>query len=106
MAHFIASKPSICMSQRNNLDACPIRTLLKVVERDVSYGVTVQVFFFSHKCGQFSWCRALNVEVAATFPNISSYHCLHDSVVFPRVLLSGAGSYIRYSRCAFTPRDP
>ena len=46
MAHFIASKPSICMSQRNNLDVCPIRTLLKVVERDVSYGVTVQVFFF------------------------------------------------------------
>ena len=46
MAHFIASKPSIRMSQRNNLDACPIKTLLEVVEKAVSYGVTVQVFFF------------------------------------------------------------
>jgi len=57
----------------------------------MSYEVTVQVSF-PHKCGQLSWCRVLNVEVMATFPNISHFRCLHDSGVFHSALLSGARS--------------
>ena len=83
------------MSQENNLDACPIRTFLEVAERALSYEVTVQVSF-SHKCGQFSWCSALNVEVVVTFSDISPFRCLHDSIVFPRALLFIARSYIKY----------
>ena len=40
----IASQLSICMFQGNHLDACPIKTLLEVVERVVSYE-NVQVSF-------------------------------------------------------------
>ena len=99
------AQPSICTSQGNNLDACPIRTHLEVVERAVSYEVTVQVFF-PHKCNQFNWCSALIMEVVVTFPDISPFRCLHDSVVFPKTLLFSVGSYIKYSRGAFAPRDP
>lgn len=55
--------------------------------------VTIQVSF-PHKCGKFSWCKALNVEVIATFPDSSTFCCLHNFSVFHRALLSGAGSYI------------
>ena len=61
-----AFEPSTCMSLGNNWDACPIKTLLEMVESIVSCGTTVQVSF-SHKCSQLSWCRALNVEVMSTF---------------------------------------
>ncbi|KAL0011043.1 hypothetical protein SO802_006151 [Lithocarpus litseifolius] len=54
------------MSLGSNWDACPIMTLLEVVESVMSCGTTVQVSF-SHKCSQLSWCRVLNVEVMATF---------------------------------------
>jgi len=37
----IASQPSIYTSQGSNLDACPIKALLEVVERAVSCGVIV-----------------------------------------------------------------
>jgi len=84
------------MSQGSNLDAFPIRALLEVVERVMSYGVIIQVSF-PHKCGKFNWCRALNVEVIATFLDISPFHYLHDPGVFHRPLLFGVGSYIRYS---------
>ena len=62
--------------------------------------------FFSHKCDQFSWYSALNVEVAITFSDISSFLCLHDSIVFPEALLSSVGSYLKYSRAVFASRDP
>ena len=68
----------------------------------MSYGVTIQVSF-PHKCGKFNWCRALNVEVMATFLDISPFHYLHDPGVFHRPLLSSVGSYIRYSWGAFAP---
>ena len=45
----IASQSSTCTSKGNNLDACPIKTLLEVVESVVSCGITVQVSF-PHKC--------------------------------------------------------
>ena len=76
-----------------------------MVERVVSYEITVHVSF-PHKCGQFSWCSTLNVEVIVTFLDISLFCCLHDSVVFPETLLSDVGSYIKYSRGAFAPWDP
>ena len=98
----IASQPSLCTFQGNHLDACPIKTLLELVERAVSYE-TIQVSF-PHKCGQFSWCSALNVEVAITF--LASFRYLHDFVVFPETLLSDVGSYLKYSQGVFTPRDP
>ena len=78
------------------MDACPIKTLLEVVETAMSCEDTVQVSF-PHKCGQFSWGNALNVEVAVTFPNISSFCCLHGSVIFPEALLSGIINYLKYS---------
>ena len=87
------------------MDACPIRTLLDVVERAVSCEIIVHVSF-SHKCGQFSWCSALNVEVVATFLDISPFRHLHDSVVFLEPILSDVGSYLKYSRGVFAPRDP
>ena len=62
-----ASKPSTCTSQGRNWDACPIKTLLEVVESVMSGGTTVQLSFL-HKCDQLSWCSALNVEVMAIFP--------------------------------------
>ena len=62
----MASQPSTCTSQGNNLDACPIRILLEVVENVVSCEVTVQGSFLC-KCSQLSWCRALNVKVMVTF---------------------------------------
>ena len=101
----IISQPSICTFQGNHLDACPIRTFLEVVEKDMSCEIIVYVSF-PHKCGQFSWCSALNVKVAVTFLNISPFHCLHDSVVFLKALLSSVGSYLMYSRGVFPPRDP
>ena len=67
--------------------------------------ITVQVSF-PHKCSQFSWCSELNVNVAITFLDISSFRCLHDSVVFLEALLSGVGSYLKYSQGVFAPRDP
>ena len=98
----IASQPSIYMFQGNHLDVCPIKTLLKVVERAVSCE-TVQVSF-PHKCSQFNCCSSLNVEVAVTF--LASFYYLHDSVVFPETLLSSVGSYLKYSEGVFAPRDP
>jgi len=71
----------------------------------VGYEIIVQVSF-PHKCSQFSCCSALNVEVVVTFPDISSFCCLHDSVIFLKTLLSSVGSYIKYSRGAFAPWDP
>ena len=71
----------------------------------LSYEVTIQVSF-PHKCGQFSWCNALNVKVAVTFPDISFFRYLHDFVVFLEALLSDAGSYLKYFRDAFAPQDP
>jgi len=71
----------------------------------MSCEITVQVFF-PHKYGQFSWCSALNVEVAVTFPDIFPFRCLHDSVVFSETLLSNVRSYWKYSQGVFTPRDP
>ena len=41
----IESQASICTSQENNLDACPIKTLLEVEERAVHCEVTVHVSF-------------------------------------------------------------
>ena len=58
---------------------------------------------FPHICSQFSCCSALNVEVVVTFPDISFFCCLHDSVIFLKTLLSSVGSYIRYSWGAFAP---
>ena len=66
-------------------------TLLEVVERVVSCEVAIQVSF-PHKCGQLSLCSALNVEVMATFLNISLFPYLHDFDVFHSALLSYAGS--------------
>ena len=57
-------------------------------------------------CGQFSWRSALNMEGAITFPDISSFGYLHISVVFPEALLSGVGSYLKYSWGVFAPREP
>ena len=62
--------------------------------------------FFPHKCKQFHWCSALNMEVVVTFPNISPFLCLHDYIVFPTALLFNVGSYIKYSQGAFAPWDP
>ena len=93
------------MFQGNHLDACPITTLLEVVERAVSCEITIHVSF-PHKYGQFSWCNALNVEVAVTFLDISPFHCLRNSVVFLEPLLFGVGSYLKYSRGVFAPSDP
>ena len=61
---------------------------------------------FLHKCSQFSWCSALNVEVAVTFPDISSFHCIRGSVTFFGAPLSGTINYLKYSQDAFAPRDP
>ena len=74
-----------------------------MVESVISCGAIVQVSF-PHKCGQISRCSALNVEVMATFPDISFLLCLHVSIVFLNVLLSSAGSQLRNSRDAFAPR--
>ena len=101
----VTSQPFTCTIQGNHLDACPIRTLLEVVERAVSCEVTVQISF-PHKCGQFNWCSALNVEVVVTFLDISYFHCLHDSIVFLEALLPGVGSYLKYSQGVFAPWDP
>ena len=93
------------MIQGNHLDACPInaveracpiRTLLELVERTMSCEVTIQMSF-PHKCSQFIWCSALNVEVVVTFLDISSFRCLQDSVVFSKALPFGAGNYLKYS---------
>ena len=78
---------------------------MEVVERVVSCEIIVHVSF-SHKCGQFSWCSALNVEEVVTFLDISPSRHLHDSVVFPEPILSGVGSYLKYSRGVFAPQDP
>ena len=101
----IASQLSICTYQGNHLDVCLIRTLLEVVQKAVSCEITVQVSF-PHKCGQFNWCSTLNVKVIVAFPDISPFRCLHNSVVLPKALLSGVGSYIKYSQDVFAPRDP
>ena len=66
---------------------------------------TVHVSFL-HKCSQFSWCSALNVKVAVTFLDISSFHCIHGSVIFFGAPLSGTIDYLKYSRDASAPRDP
>ena len=86
------------------IPTCPIKTLLVVVERPMSCEITIQVSF-PHKCGQFSWYNALNMEVV-TFLDISSSCCLHDSVVFLEALLSSVGNYLKYSQGVFAPRDP
>ena len=96
----IASQPFICTFQENHLDACPIRTLLEVVERTMSCEITVHMSF-SYKCGQFSWCNALIMEVVVIFPDISPFRCLHDSILFPETLLSSVGSYLKYSQGVF-----
>ena len=101
----VASQPSICTNSRNPLDASPIKTLLEVLERAMSYENTVQVSF-PHKCNRLNSCNALNVEVAITFQDISSFRCLHNSVVFPETLLAGIDNYSKYSRGSFAPRDP
>lgn len=87
------------------MNACPIRTLLEVVERAMSCEITIHMSF-SHKCGQFNWCNALNVEVIVIFSDISPFYCLHDFVLFLEALLSSVGSYLKYSRGVFAPRDP
>ena len=74
-----------------------------MVESVISCGAVVQVSF-PHKCGQLSRCSALNVEVMATFPDISFLLCLHIFVVFLSVLLSSARSQLRHSQDAFAPR--
>ena len=101
-----ASEPSIHTSLGSNWDACPIRTLLKVVKSVVSCGTTVQVSF-SHKCSQLNWCRALNVEVMATFSRyfLSSllarlwclpwclvFWCRWPTKAFPRCIHSSSSS--------------
>ena len=101
----VASQPSTCMSKGNHWDACPIKTLLEEVKRVMSCGVTIQVFF-PHKCSQLSWCRALNVEVMVTFPDISLFRCLHDFGALHRALFSGVGNWVRYSQGAFASRVP
>ena len=101
----IAFQPFICMFQENHLDACPIKTFLEVVERAMSCEITVHMSF-SYKCGQFSWCNALIVEAVVIFPDMSPFRCLHNSILFPETLLSSVGSYLKYSRGVFTPRDP
>ena len=72
------------------MDACPVKTLLEVVESVVSCGITVQVSF-PHKCDQLSKCRALNVEVMVVSTDISSFLYLHVSDVFHGVLIVGVG---------------
>ena len=62
-----ASDPSTYTSQGCNWDACPIKTLLEVVESVVCCGTTVQVSF-PYKCSQLSRCSALSAEVMTTFP--------------------------------------
>ena len=41
----IASEPSTCTSHCSNLDACPIKTLLEVVDCVISYRATIQGSF-------------------------------------------------------------
>ena len=45
IAHFPTSQLFICTFQGNSLNACPIRTLLNVVERVVICEITVQESF-------------------------------------------------------------
>ena len=78
---------------------------MKVVGGAVSCEDTVQVSF-PHKCGQFSWYGALNVEVAVTFPYISFFRYLHSSITFLGALLSNMVDYLKYSRDTSAPQDP
>ena len=90
----ITSQPSICTILGNPLDACPIKTILEMVEGAVNHENIIQVSFL-HKCGQFSWCSALNMEVAVTFPNISFFCCLHGFVAFPQLpCVNGIDTFI------------
>ena len=66
----IAFQPFNFTFQENYLDACPIKTFLEVVERAMSCEITVHMYF-SYKCGQFSWCNALIVEVVVIVPDMS-----------------------------------
>ena len=86
-----------------HLDACPFKTLLEVIEGAMSSENTIHMSFL-HKRVQFSWCNALNMEVAVTFLDISSFCCLHGSVIFPEALLYGVVNYLKYSRGGFPPR--
>ena len=86
-----------------HLDACPIKTLLEVIKGAMSCENTIQMSFL-HKRGQFSLCNALNMEMAVTFLDISSFCCLHGSVIFPEALLYGVVDYLKYSRGGFPPR--
>ena len=104
IVHSIASQPFICTSLGNNLDIFPVKTLLEVVKKVLSCEVIVQVSF-PYKCDQFNWCSALNVEVVVTFPDISPFCCLHDSVIFSKTLLSSVESYIKYFWGAFAVQD-
>ena len=61
-----ASEPSTYTYQGRNWVACPIKTLLEVGESVMSCETIVLVSFL-HKCSQFSWCSALNVEVRTSF---------------------------------------
>ena len=44
------------------------------------------------------------IKCGGTFPNISSFRCLHESVVFPKALLYGTVDYLKYSRGSFPPQ--
>ena len=101
----ITSQPSIYTISRILFGCFPIKTLLDVVGGTVSCEDTVQVSFL-HKCGQFSWCSALNVKVAVTFPAISSFHYLQDFVTFLGAQLSSMVDYLNYFQGASTPWGP
>ena len=73
----------------------PLRPFWRWYRRDCELWNIVQVSFL-HKCGQFSWCSALNVKMTITFLDISSFRCLHSSIAFsPRTsYLNAYGSLI------------
>ena len=87
------------------MNTCPIKTLLEVVRGAVSCEDTIQMSFL-HKCGQFSLCSALNVEVIVTFWDISSFRFLHGSVTFPGAPLFSMANCLKYFRDASAPREP
>ena len=107
LIQFAPIRPSLPSVQflGNPLDACPIKTLLEVVGGAMSCEDTVQVSF-PHKCDQFSWCNALNLEGAITFLDISFLCCLHSSFTFLGAPLSSMVDYLKYSQDASAPRGP